>query len=36
MQQEYKEAMEKISLSDSDKKRILANVKKPVKSRKKK
>ena len=28
MQQEYKEAMEKISLSDSDKKRILANVKK--------
>ena len=28
MQQEYKDAMEKISLSDSDKKRILANVKK--------
>mgnify|MGYP000086927189 CR=1 FL=1 len=28
MQQEYKEAMEKISLSDSDKKRIFANVKK--------
>lgn len=27
MQKEYKEAMEKISLSDSDKKRILANVK---------
>ena len=27
MQQEYKEAMEKISLSDSDKKRILANEK---------
>lgn len=28
MQKEYKEAMEKISLSDSDKERILANVKK--------
>lgn len=28
MQQEYKNAMEKISLSDDDKKRILANVKK--------
>ena len=28
MQKEYKDAMEKISLSDSDKERILANVKK--------
>ena len=28
MQKEYKEAMDKISLSDSDKARILENVKK--------
>ena len=28
MQKEYKDAMERISLSDSDKERILANVKK--------